>query len=189
MKSFTYFDYIKCIHTLRLNAVFKIAEGGEKYNLTKEKEKKILKEKIINNHKIAELINKFLEPRENIEKENLIRCFDNKKHKFSTKKPDYIFFYTKQNLIFIIEEENEINDRVKYKMLNYCIDYMQECNRKMKEEKEKRYLMIIPIVIYTGKERVKLNDRKDRRKNISEYIFENYDIDFDYNLIDINKYN
>ena len=33
MKSFTYYDYIKYIHTLRLNAIFRLAEEGNEYKL------------------------------------------------------------------------------------------------------------------------------------------------------------
>ena len=47
MKIFSYYDYIKCIHTLRLNAVLQLSEEGTKYQLerktTKNKHDKLVK--------------------------------------------------------------------------------------------------------------------------------------------------
>ena len=45
MNVFTYKDYIKCIHTLRLNAAFKLAEESSKYRYTNDdsEDKKIKK--------------------------------------------------------------------------------------------------------------------------------------------------
>ena len=40
LEVFSYNDYIKCIHTLRLNAVFRLAEEGTEYNLEIDKQKK-----------------------------------------------------------------------------------------------------------------------------------------------------
>ena len=73
MKIFTYREYIKCIHTFRLNAVMQLAEESVEYQLegsnkkdTEEGEeiKKILQ----NKEEVSELINQFLDPREKIKK-------------------------------------------------------------------------------------------------------------------------
>ena len=37
MKVFTYKNYIKCIHTLRLNAIFQLAEENANYNINRNK--------------------------------------------------------------------------------------------------------------------------------------------------------
>ena len=40
MKVFTYKDYIDCIHKLRLNAIFQVAEESASYDIGKEPKKK-----------------------------------------------------------------------------------------------------------------------------------------------------
>ena len=58
MKSFTYYDYIKYIHTLRLNAIFRLAEEGNEYKLgTKEKTKENFL--LGNKEEVSNLINIF----------------------------------------------------------------------------------------------------------------------------------
>ena len=195
MKSFTYYDYIKCIHTLRLNAVLKLAEIEENYTPTENEKEKIKKQKFTqemlkNKKEMANFLNDFLEPRDKIKENDLIRCLNYKNKKYRYKSPELIYYLKSQNLIFIIEEENTIDNSIRYRMLNYCIDFMQEYISKFKYEEENRYPIIIPILIYTGEKKIYKNIiKKDREKKIGEYVFENYEMDFEYNLIDLNRYN
>lgn len=195
MKSFTYCDYIKCIHTLRLNAVLKLAETEENYTPIENKKEKIKKEKLTqeilkNKKEMANFLNDFLEPRDKIKENDLIRCLNYKNKKYRYKSPELIYYLKSQKLIFVIEEENKIDDSIKYRMLNYCIDFMQEYISKFKYEEENKYPIIIPILIYTGDKKINKNIReKDTDKKIGKYVFENYEIDFEYNLIDLNRYN
>ena len=64
---------------------------------------------------------------------------------------------------------------------------MQEWNVTNKIQKENKNItpIIIPIIIYIGHEKIKINNKKNNR--IGDYIFKNYNINLDYNLIDINK--
>ena len=48
LKTFTYNQYIKCIHTFRLNAVMQLAEESAQYNLEYTK-KKYSHDKLIKN--------------------------------------------------------------------------------------------------------------------------------------------
>ena len=72
MEKFTYKDYIKCIHTLRLNAVLQLAEEGTKYNLEKNKQKdaydKLIKSILKDKKEMEKLINGFLEPKAKIQR-------------------------------------------------------------------------------------------------------------------------
>ena len=79
MNVFTYKDYIKCIHTLRLNAAFKLAEESSKYRSQKDnvEDKKIIKKIMQDKNEMANFINEFLESKEKIENKNLIR-YDSK---------------------------------------------------------------------------------------------------------------
>ena len=80
MKAFTYRDYIKCIHTLRLNAVFKLAEESAKYNLKEEnKTNKQMITSVLKRHtrELANLINDFLDTKQKIKYKDLIKYDDN----------------------------------------------------------------------------------------------------------------
>ena len=167
MNVFTYKDYIKCIHTLRLNAAFKLAEESSKYRLQKDntKDKKIIKNILKDKNEMAVFINEFLESKEKIENKNLIR-YDSKyistRHKVDEKK--LIYKLKNKETFFIVDEVYELDNIVLYEILNYCA----------------------PIIIYAGTK--KINNKCIQNKNqIGDYIFKNYNINLNYNLIDINK--
>ena len=186
MKIFTYREYIKCIHTFRLNAVMQLAEESVEYQLegsnkkdTKEGEeiKKILQ----NKEEVSELINQFLEPREKIKKEELMSYQNSyiiRKHQ--SKEVSFIYKLRRQEIFFLIEHQSSINSHISYQLLNYCLDIMQEWGKNKKTHKIVRYPIIVPIIIYTGSQKWKIEKKE---KDIDK----RYKMQIDYNLIDINK--
>lgn len=189
MNVFTYKDYIKCIHTLRLNAAFKLAEESSKYRLQKDntKDKKIIKNILKDKNEMAIFINEFLESKEKIENKNLIRydCkYISNRHKVDENK--LIYKLKNKETFFILDEVYELDNIVLYEILNYCIIIMQEWNISNKIRGESKYPVIVPIIIYAGTK--KTNNKCIHNKNqIGDYIFKNYNISLNYNLIDINK--
>ena len=78
MKIFTYNEYIKYIHTLRLNAVFKLAEERAGYQLTKEKNGDNLHDKLVKNilkdkMEMEKFINQFVTTKLDVEYGKLIK--------------------------------------------------------------------------------------------------------------------
>ena len=189
MNAFTYKDYIKCIHTLRLNAAFKLAEESSKYRLQKEntEDRKIIKNILKDKNEMANLINVFLEGKEEIENKNLIRydCkYISNRHKVDENK--LIYKLKNKDTFFILEEVYELDNIVLYEILNYCISIMQEWNITNKIRGENKYPVIVPIIIYAGTKRI--NNKCIQNKNqIGDFIFKNYNINLNYSLIDINK--
>ncbi len=189
MNVFTYKDYIKCIHTLRLNAAFKLAEESSKYRLDIEnaEDKKIIKNILKDKNEMSYFINEFLESREKIENKNLIRydCkYISKRHKVDENK--LIYKQRNKDTFFIFEEVYELDNIVLYEILNYCISIMQEWNTTNKIRGENKYPVIVPIIIYAGTKRI--NNKCIQNKNqIGDFIFKNYNINLNYSLIDINK--
>lgn len=191
MKVFTYKDYIRCIHTLRLNEAFKLAEESSKYVLNQEKiekeKKKILKNMLKDKRKMAIFINDFLETNEKIESKNLIKYDNNyisKKYKIDERK--LIYKLKNKEFFYLVEEVEELDNIVLYEILNYCISIMQEWNITNKIRGENKYPVIVPIIIYTGKKKINLRNKK-QIKQMEDYIFKNYNLGLNYNLIDINK--
>ena len=191
MKTFTYYDYIRCIHTLRLNAVLQLAEESTEYRIKQKKENnrhdKLVKIILKDEKEMAIFINKFLEPKEKIDSRNLIK-FTNSyiTRKYKTKEADLVYQLKNQDIFFLVEHQSTVDYAMPYRILNYCIDIMQEWSKTKKIKRETRYPIIVPIVIYTGMERWRI-PKKFKEKQISNSVFENNKIDIEYNLVEINK--
>lgn len=189
MKIFTYKDYLKCIHTLRLNAVFELAEEETKYNLESKTSVNNYLFKIIlqDKEEIAQLINLFLESNRKIESKSLINYSSNYiNKKIHTKDETVVYKLKNKEVFFIIEYQSILNNTMKYRTLNYCINIMQQRTKNKGLNKEINHPIIVPIIIYTGNEKWKRPENV-KCKQIEDYIFQNYKINLSYNLIDVNK--
>ena len=181
MKVFTYGQYIKCIHTLRLNAVMQLAEESATYNLN-QVEKKYSHDKLIKNilqdkKEATQFINQFIEPREKVKEEQLIRYTNSYiTKKYKSKEPDLVYRLKNQDVFFLIEHQSTIDHNMPFRMLNYCLDIMQEWSRNKKIGKNTSYPIVVPIVIYTGSQKWKM-PKNFREKQICDYVFERYKID------------
>lgn len=191
MKVFTYGQYIKCIHTLRLNAVMQLAEESATYNLNRVEKKyshnQLIKNILQDKKEVTQFINQFLEPREKVKEEELIR-YTNRyiTKKYRTKEADLVYKLKDKDVFFLIEHQSTIDYNMPYRMLNYCLDIMQEWSRNKKIGKNTSYPIVVPIVIYTGSQKWK-TPKNFREKQIGDYVFERYKIDLEYNFIDINR--
>lgn len=191
MKVFNYNDYIKAIHTLRLNEVFRVAEEGERYKIEKETEEKEdnfkkeqMKAILEDKSKVEKIINIFLKPSEKVKKEDLIKYNSNHLYKkYKGKKIDIIYKVKNKEKFFVIEHLENIDNSMPYRMLNCCIDIIYEWTKKAKQKKEIEYPVIVPVVIYTGKEKWTLN-KNEHEKGVGERVLENYNVNIEYNLIE-----
>lgn len=191
MKVFTYSQYIKCIHSLRLNAVLQLAEESAEYNLNKTKKKyshdKLVKHILKDKRETAEFINQFLEPKEEVKEGELVRYTNSYiTKKYKAKEADLVYKLKSREIFFLIEHQSTIDNNMLYRMLNYCIDIMQEWSRNRKIRRNTSYPIVVPIIIYTGKQKWKM-PKNFKEKQIGDYVFERYKIDLEYNFIDINK--
>lgn len=143
MKVFTYSQYIKCIHTLRLNAVLQLAEESAEYKLN-QTEKKYSHDKLVKNilkdkKEAEEFINQFLEPKEEVKAEDLIRYTNSYiTKKYKSKEADLVYKLKNQEAFFLIEHQSTIDNSMPYRMLNYCIDIMQEWSRNKRIKRNTR---------------------------------------------------
>ena len=191
MKTFTYKDYIKCIHTLRLNAVLQLAEEGTNYKIQQNKIKnrhdKLVKNILTDEKEMAKFINDFLEPNKRVESHNLVKYTNSYiTKKYKTKEADLVYKLKNKEIFFLVEHQSTIDNTMPYRILNYCIDIMQEWSKTNKIGRETRYPIVVPIIIYTGDEKWKI-PKNFKEKQIGDYVFENYKINLEYNLIEINK--
>lgn len=195
MKVFTYKNYIECIHKLRLNAVLRVAEEGEEYNLevkTQEKEQdkkhdKLVKTILKNPEEMAKIINEFLEPSVKIKGEKLIKYTNSYiTKKYKSKEADIVYKLKNEEVFFLIEHQSTIDTKMPYRILNYCVDIMQEWVKSKKVKRQTKYPIVVPIIIYTGIEKWKI-PKNFKDVQLSNQVFGDYKIDLYYNLIEINK--
>ena len=194
MKVFKYNQYIKYIHMLRLNAVLELAEEETEYKLAqKNKENgekihdKLVKSILKDENELIKFINQFINNDIKINSDDLIK-FTNSyiTKKYKAKESDLVYMLKKQEIFFLIERQSNIDSTMPYRMLNYCIDIINEWCQSKKLKKVKRYPIVVPIVIYTG-DRKWIVPKNFKEKQISTCIFENYKINIQYNLVDINQ--
>ena len=82
MKVFSYNDYIRCIHHLRLNAVMQFAEETSQYGETKNTHDKLAKIILKDTNEVIQFINNFVKPNEKLKEGEIIKytnSFINKK--------------------------------------------------------------------------------------------------------------
>ena len=195
MKIFTYKNYIECIHKLRLNAVLRVAEEGETYNLevkTQEKNKdkkhdKLVKPILKKPEEMAKIINEFLEPSVEVKSENLVKYTNSYiTQKYKSKEADIVYKLKNEEVFFLVEHQSTIDKKMPYRILNYCVDIMQEWVKNKKLKRQTKYPIVVPIIIYTGIEKWKI-PKNFKDVQISNQIFGDFKIDLYYNLIEINK--
>ncbi len=187
MKVFTYNDYIKSIHTLRLNAVIQLAEENKSYG-SKKTHDKLAKIILKNKDEVAKFINNFINPMEKIEGNNLIKytnSFINRRYKY--KEADLVYKLKDREIFFLIEHQSSIDYNMPSRLMNYCIDIIYEWSRNNNMlARKKEYPIVVPIVVYTGKEKwiIPKNFSENQR---DDYTYNDYKIRMKYNLIEINN--
>lgn len=195
MEVFTYKDYIKCIHTLRLNAVFGLAEESAEYNLGTGKQRrkvdnihnKIIEKILKNKSEVAGIINDFIEAKEKIEGEDLIKYTNNYiTKKYKSREADIVYKLKDKDIYFLIAHQSVIDNKLTFRMLNFCVDIIYDWNSSVKIKKGIKYPIVVPIVIYTGTDKWNISNNFSEMQ-VSDYVFKNYKIDFKYNVIEINK--
>lgn len=193
LKTFTYSQYIKCIHTFRLNAVMQLADGMTEYKLENTKEKylqgELLKSILQDKKEVAGFINQFVEPREKIRQEDLIHYTASNyiTKRYRTKEADFVYKLKNKDVFFLLECQDKIDNKIDYKLLNYCLDIMREWTQNRKSKKVTSYPMIVPILIYTGKQKWKIL-KEEKEDYGEEYALEGNNPNFEYNFVDMNKF-
>ena len=136
---------------------------------------------------MSKFINDFLEPSKIVDRNNLVKYTNSYiTKKYKTKEADLVYKLKNKEIFFLVEHQSSIDNTLPYRILNYCIDIMQEWSKTNKIGRETRYPIVVPIIIYTGDEKWKI-PKNFKEKQIGDYVFENYKINLEYNLIEINK--
>ena len=181
MKKFTYLDYIKAIHMLKTNQIPKIKEEKNKYYIEKLKNKEDELIKILEDKKeMASFLNNFLNFKNKIEEDDLTKV----ENKLIQEQSTIIYKQKSNEVFFLVHHVTKIDEELTKKMLNFSIEILNKWSRNKKTKTIAKKPIVIPIVIYTGREKVKKQEGLICRK-VGNYIFENFEFIFNYNLINL----
>lgn len=180
-------DYRDCIENEKINEKLRVEEEKAKYeiierkNKTKNKNKKEIIEYLNTKKNVIKLLNKFFEFGEKITENNFKNC-NNIKNKIIEEFDDIVLYKIKhKNRYILINIEEKINYNISFKILKYAINIIKYWEKE--ENKKTIYPIVIPIVIYIGKE--KWNVQKSSKLRYITYG-KNM-INLKYNIIEINE--
>lgn len=198
---FTYQDYLNYCDsfyypvTEEEEEYLSVEEPDIEYTFDEEQEKnagdkkhdKIFKDILQNKEEMAKFISTFV--KYNVKPEQLEIYNSNYiTKKFEYQNADIVYKIKGKEVYFLIEHQTKVDYSMAYRILNYCVEIIKSAI-KMKEINRAtfRYPRVIPIVLYTGKQKwtasTSLAEIQTEDKN-----FEIKGIDAKYKLIDINQY-
>lgn len=189
MRYFSYNDYMDYTENGEINEIKKVEEKTEKYELKNgEKAEYNIKNKVIKMLKNKICLKKFMEDFFNLSEigsiENMIYC--NNIKSITDKQNNNIICKIQDREIFIlIKVISKIDANITYKMFEHSLNIIKKWNEEEKIE-NKRYPIVIPIVIYLGKQKWNLN-YCDIYSKVNYIKFEKNRMNFSYNIIDVNN--
>lgn len=162
-----------------------LEESNEKYYYIENKHDKVFRILLDNKKDTSKFINKILKlhiKEEEIEKYN--SSFVSKL--FQNKEADIVYKLKQQNIFFLIEHQTKIDYSMPYRILDYEMQIIKSAI-DIKQIKNKSYKMplIIPIVLYTGKQKWNVEKALEEKQEKLEGL----DIKLsNYNLVDVNNF-
>ena len=192
---YTLYDYFKLYPHVLKQRNNKLSDNSQKYNLEKANSKKIkqhhrhdkLFRDILNNNKeVVKLINRYVEPKEQIT-ENMIEKYDTKflTNIYEEKVADIVYKLKGKEIFFLVEHQTRVDKLMPYRMLEYSLEIIRTRMKNIKESVEKVGIpKVIPLVIYTGQAKWTAKEKLEEVQVKFEHL-KGIDVITGYNLIDI----
>ena len=187
---FTYQDYLyierqKTIHCSEVKeegAKYEAISSNSIHNVHDKTYRKILSNKT----NATYVINKALNLIKPIEEEE-IEKYTNRyiTNEYTDKETDIVYKLKNHDIYFLIEHQSSVDYSMSFRLEEYKLEIMKSAIDKEKvKTKEYEIPTVIPIVLYTGKEKWKARRRLNK---VQDERLEKLDLQ-QYNLIDISKY-
>ncbi len=198
MKFITYKQYVEYIKS---NNILQLSEEPEEYELESKYDKKKVQEidkkhdKMFRNvlsikKEMAKFINQFLNVKEKIEEDEIVQCkTDFITTNYRNRQADIIYKIKEKPVYFLVEHQSVIDKDMILRIWEYVGEIIRRESiiQKTYLEEESIYPIVIPIVIYTGNK--KWNAKENMKyKQYQSKIYKENEIDFQYNLIEVQKY-
>ena len=176
--------------------VKKYAKESEEFNKNKSKidkeHDKIIKRVFQSKKEAARFISKVIErkikPRDLIVSQNSFVTSE-----LRYREADIVYKIRNKNVVILIEHQTRVDYRMAYRILNYQIEIMR-ANEVENPKKEDKECLVIPIVLYTGKEKwtAKNYIKEIQERLYEEKIIKRGEIELGtlgyYALVDVNNY-
>ncbi len=184
---FSYNDYIDCTENVEIDKIKKVEEKIAKYEVRNGKRREQ-----INKNRIIDILRKkvqlkiflreFLNFNEITDTRTINYC-DNIKVITDKEINNNLVLKIKDKEIFIfIKVIENIDTNIAYKVFEHSLNIIKKSQEDKKENK--RYPIVIPIVIYTGRKTWKTKNSKLYGK-VNYITYDNNKINFSYNMINI----
>ena len=174
------YTYKECLPYLNQN---KVMEEGETYQVRNQKHDKIFKEILDNKKEGVKLLNKYLDLKiEEKDIEKYTRKFV--LPELENRESDVIYKLKNEQIFFLIEHQTKVDYSMPFRMLEYIVEIMRSAvSREKMKNKSEKLPIVVPIVIYTGKENWKVPGLLQER----QAYYGKTNLEFKYNLVDGSK--
>ena len=174
------YTYKECLPYLNQN---KVMEEGETYQVRNQKHDKIFKEILDNKKEGVKLLNKYLDLKiEEKDIEKYTRKFV--LPELENRESDVIYKLKNEQIFFLIEHQTKVDYSMPFRMLEYIVEIMRSAvSREKMQNKSEKLPIVVPIVIYTGKENWKVPRLLQER----QAYYGKTNLEFKYNLVDGSK--
>lgn len=159
----------------------KVGINNTKKKSVNQRHDKSFKDILVNKDEMSEFLKQFMGleiERKNLEehKNNFIN------NQFERRESDIIYKVKEKALYILIEHQSKIDNRMPIRILEYCMEIMKALDKSCNNP------VIIPIVIYTGKQKWNVPTNFSDTQKIED-IYKKHKIILNYTVIDIRKYN
>lgn len=122
-------------------------------------------------------------------KENELEKYKNSfiTERYKSKESDIIYKQKGKNIYYLIEHQSKVDKEMPNRILKYCDELLEEI-KKSKKNKTGKSPIIVPIVLYTGKQDWETAINFSETQIPVEKGYKDYLIDLKYKLIDIKNY-
>ena len=181
MQKYTYIDYLRY-----QERSLGVREEETQYVIEKPKKQKydkIFKEILDNKREGAKIISKksdYKISESELEKYNRKFVLP----ELENRESDVVYKLKDKPVFFLIEHQTKVDYSMPFRMLEYSMAIIKSAitKEKMKSSKE-RFPVVVPIVLYTGKEKWKVPITLEER----QYESKSQNLQFKYNLVDGSK--
>ena len=192
---YTLYDYFKLYPYVLKKENNKLSDKSQKYNLEQvnnikmkqhHKHDKLFRDILNNNKEVAKLINRYVEPKEQIT-ENIIEKYDTKflTNIYEEKEADIVYKLKGKEIFFLVEHQTRVDKLMPYRILEYSLEIIRTRMKNIKESIEKVGIpKVIPLVIYTGQAKWTAKEKLEEVQVEFEHL-KGIDVITGYNLIDI----
>ena len=181
MKEFNYQDYLKYQELKRKkeNCIHELREPETKYHVHQPHDK-ILKTVLDEKTQIVELLNRILQLKEKLTKDDIEKYkTEHINYMFRNSESDVVYKMKKKEIFFLIEHQRKIDYNMPKRILEYEVEIIKEAVKgKKMTRQDHRLPKVIPIVIYTG----------SGKWNVEKYIEECQETLTEENSIKLGEY-